>query len=380
LNLSIFSNVIECQKGREGREGRMSVGFHILHIAEIIAETADAKSIRFDVPASLREEFRFRPGQHLTLKADIAGEELRRNYSLSVAPQEDMLKVTVKRIAGGVFSNWANDNLKAGDAIEVMPPHGSFTWAFDAQAQRHYAAFAGGSGITPVISLLKTALLTEPESRFALFYGNRDSSSVIFLEELARLKNRFMGRLEIYHFLAEEAEDVDLFNGILDRAKCDEILRTLVDPVDIDAFFICGPGPMMDAAEAALAERGVGHDHILIERFTADRPSAAIEAQMQALQSQAEGLDMLITLDGRKRRVAFDAAAGNILDSARAAGMSAPYACKAGVCATCRARVVSGEVEMAARYGLSDEEVAAGYVLTCQSVPKSAGVELDYDA
>ena len=358
----------------------MSVSFHTLKVAEVVPETAEAKSIRFDVPEELKELFAFKPGQHLTLRVPIGGEDVRRNYSLCVAPQDGELKVTVKRIEGGLFSNWANENLKPGDAIEVMPPHGSFTWDFDPAAARHYVGFAGGSGITPVISLIKTALRTEPESRFTLFYGNRDSQSVIFLEELGRLKNRFMGRLEVHHFLAEEFEDIELFNGMLDRAKCDELLETLVDPADIDSFFICGPGPMMDAAEAALLDRSVEKSKIHIERFTADRPSATLAAQMQALQSKAQGLTMLVTLDGRKRRVAFDAAAGNILDSARAAGLPAPYACKAGVCATCRARVVSGNVEMAARYGLSDEEIDAGYVLTCQSVPKGEGVELDYDA
>ena len=358
----------------------MSASFHTLQIAEVIPETSDAKSIRFELPEELREEFSFKPGQHLTLKADIAGEDVRRTYSLCVAPQDAELKVTVKRIAGGVFSNWANDNLKPGDAVEVMPPHGSFTWDFRAGAGNHYVGFAGGSGITPVISLLKTALLTEPESRFTLFYGNRDSSSVIFLEELAKLKNRYMDRLQVHHFLAEESEDIELFNGMLDRTKCDLILGTLVDPAEAAAFFICGPGPMMDAAEEALHSVGVPQDKILIERFTAGRPSAALAAQMQALQSQAQGLTMLVTLDGRKRRVAFDAGAGNILDSARLSGLPAPFACKAGVCATCRARVVSGSVEMAARYGLSDQEIEAGYVLTCQSVPKGEGVEVDYDA
>jgi ring-1,2-phenylacetyl-CoA epoxidase subunit PaaE len=358
----------------------MSVSFHTLKIAEVVPETYDAKSIRFEVPQDLAATFAFKPGQHLTLKADIQGEDIRRNYSLCVAPEEGQLKVTVKRIAGGVFSNWANDNLRPGDQMEVMPPHGSFTWDFDPAASNHYVGFAGGSGITPVISLLKTSLTTEPQSRFTLFYGNRDSSSVIFLEELSKLKNRFMNRLQVHHFLAEEAEDIELFNGMLDRVKCDLILGSLVEPEDIAAFFICGPGPMMDAAEEALEAVGVPHERIFVERFTAGRPSEALAAQMQALQSQAQGLTMLVTLDGRKRRVPFSAEAGNILDSARAAGMPAPYACKAGVCATCRARVVSGEVEMAARYGLSDQEIASGYVLTCQSVPKGEGVELDYDA
>jgi ring-1,2-phenylacetyl-CoA epoxidase subunit PaaE len=358
----------------------MSVSFHRLEVVEVVPETAEASSIRFAVPPELAEAFKFKPGQHLTLKAEIEGEEVRRNYSLCVAPQDNEVKVTVKRIAGGLFSNWANERIKRGDRLDVMPPHGSFTWDFEPGAANHYVGVAGGSGITPVMSLLKTALLTEPDSRFTLLYGNRDSQSVIFLEALAKLKNRYMDRLEVHHFLAEEAEDIALLNGMLDREKCDEIFDHLVDPAEPAAFFICGPGPMMDAAEEALRARGVGRDRIHLERFTADRPPDALKAQLEALSRDVGGAAMLVTLDGRKRRVPFDAAAGNILDSARAAGLPAPFACKAGVCATCRARVVSGEVEMAARYGLTDEEVAAGYVLTCQSVPKGEGVELDYDA
>ena len=358
----------------------MSAGFYRLEVAEIRDETPEARSIRFRVPEELRETFRFRPGQHLTLRAEIGGEEVRRNYSLCVAPEEGELRVAVKRIGGGLFSNWANDNLLPGTAIDAMPPHGSFTWDFTPGAANHYVGFAGGSGITPVISLLKTALIEEPASRFTLFYGNRDSQSVIFLEDLARLKNRFMDRLEVHHFLAEEMEDIDLFNGMLDRVKCDELLDRLIEPEHVAAFFICGPGPMMDAAEAALHAAGVGRERIHIERFTADRPDGAVAAEIQALQSRAAGLAMLVTLDGRKRRVPFDAEAGNILDSARKAGLPAPFACKAGVCATCRARIVSGKAEMAARYGLTDEEVAAGYILTCQSVPLGEGLEVDYDA
>jgi len=358
----------------------VSVNFHRLKVAEIVAETADARSIRFEVPEELREAFRFRPGQHLTLRAEIDGEDVRRNYSLCVAPQEGELKVTVKRIAGGLFSTWANERLEPGDRVDVMEPHGSFTRDFRADAANHYVAFAGGSGITPILSLIKTAMIEEPESRFTLIYGNRDSQSVIFLDELARLKNRYMSRLEIHHFLAEESEDIDLFNGMLDRAKCDEVLDSLVDPAGAAAFFICGPGPMMDSAEAALKGRGIAPARIHIERFTADRPPEALQAQLEAMSRGAQGMTMLVTLDGRKRRVPFSAEAGNILDSARLSGLPAPFACKAGVCATCRARVVSGEVEMAARYGLTDEEVAGGYILTCQSVPKGEGLEVDYDA
>ncbi|MEO5611870.1 MAG: 2Fe-2S iron-sulfur cluster-binding protein [Sphingomicrobium sp.] len=357
----------------------MTTHFHALQVIEIVPETAEANSIRFDIPPELRDAFAFKAGQHLTLKAEIGGEELRRNYSLCTAPEDADWMVTVKRIAGGVFSNWVGDLLKAGDLVDVMPPHGSFTTEFDPQASRRYVGFAGGSGITPVISLIKTALKQEPGSRFTLLYGNRDSSSVIFLDALADLKDRYMGRFELYHFLAEEAGDVELFNGMLDHKMCGHAIEQLVgEPGQVDAWFICGPGPMMDAAESALLERNVAKDRIHIERFTAGRPSAALAQEMADLQTKAVGATVAVTLDGRTRRVAFTQS--NILDSALASGLRAPFACKAGVCATCRAKVISGKVEMAVRYGLTDEEVAAGYVLTCQSVPVGDGVAVDYDA
>ncbi len=357
----------------------MAEHFHALRVAEIVPETSEANSIRFEMPPELRERFAFRAGQHLTLKAEIGGEEVRRNYSLCTAPDEQDWMVTVKRIAGGVFSNWVGEHLKAGDMLDVMPPHGSFTTEFDASKQRRYVGFAGGSGITPVISLIRTALRQEPGSRFTLFYGNRDSSSVIFLDALADLKDRYMGRFELYHFLAEEEGDVELFNGMLDQKMCGSAIEQLIgDAAAVDEWFICGPGPMMDAAEAALLERGVAKERIHIERFTAGRPAEAVAREIADLQTKAAGASVAVTLDGRTRKVEFTA--GNILDSARAAGLPAPFACKAGVCATCRAKVTGGKVEMAARYGLTDDEVAAGYVLTCQSVPVGEGVAVDYDA
>ena len=357
----------------------MAEHFHALRVAEVVPETSEANSIRFEIPDELRDRFAFKAGQHLTLRATIGGEEVRRNYSLCTAPSEQDWMVTVKRVAGGVFSNWVGDNLKVGDQVDVMPPHGSFTTDFDPANKRHIVAFAGGSGITPVMSLLKTTLREEPDSRFTLFYGNRDSSSVIFLEALAGLKDRHLGRLELYHFLDAEEGDVELFNGMLNEERCAEAVEQLVgDAKAVDGWFICGPGPMMDAAEKVLLDRGIDKDRIHIERFTADRPSAALAAEIAQLQSQAAGTTVAVTLDGRTRKVPFGE--GNILDSARAAGLPAPFACKAGVCATCRAKVTSGKVEMAARYGLTDDEVAAGYVLTCQSVPVGDGVAVDYDA
>ena len=287
--------------------------------------------------------------------------------------------VTVKRIGGGLFSNWVGDQLKAGDTIDVMPPHGSFTTEFAPSQKRHLVGIAGGSGITPVMSLIRSTLRFEPESHFTLLYGNRDSSSVIFLDALADLKDKHLDRLEIYHFLDAEDQEIELFNGMLDRVRCDEAILSLVPNAgEVSDWFICGPGPMMDAAEGALLDRNIPKERIHIERFTAGRPPEAVAREMAELQTKAEGVTVSVTLDGRTRRVPFTA--GNILDSARASGLPAPFACKAGVCATCRARVTSGKVEMAARYGLTDEEVAEGYVLTCQSVPLGDGVAVDYDA
>ena len=357
----------------------MSVHFHALKVARIVPETAEANSVRFEIPPELHGSFAFKAGQHLTLRAIINGEEVRRNYSLCTAPSEGDWMVTVKRIGGGLFSNWVGDHLKPGDMLEVMVPHGSFTTDFDRSRNRHLVAIAGGSGITPVMSLIKTLLREEPQSRFTLLYGNRDSSSVIFLEALAGLKDKHLGRLEIYHFLDQEEQDIDLFNGMLNKERLEEAILALVpDAADVEGWYICGPGPMMDAAEGVLLDRNISKNRIHIERFTADRPPEAVSREMAQLQTQAEGVTVAVTLDGRTRRVPFTS--GNILDSARAAGLPAPFACKAGVCATCRAKVTKGKVEMAARYGLTDEEVAAGYVLTCQSVPLGGGVAVDYDA
>src|SRR3954467_14390638 len=357
----------------------MAEHFHALRVAEVVPETSEANSIRFEMPPELRERFAFGAGQHLTLRATINGEEVRRNYSLCTAPDEGDWMVTVKRIGGGLFSNWVGDGLKAGDMVEVMVPHGSFTTDFAATKSRHLVGIAGGSGITPVMSLIKTLLREEPNSRFTLLYGNRDSSSVIFLEALAGLKDKHLRRLEIYHFLDAEEQDIELFNGMLNRERLDEAITALVpDAVEVDGWFICGPGPMMDAAEGALLDRNIPKERIHIERFTVDRPPEAVAQEIAQLQTQAEGVTVAVTLDGRTRRVPFTG--GNILDSARASGLPAPFACKAGVCATCRAKVTRGKVEMAVHYGLTDEEVADGYVLTCQSVPLGDCVAVDYDA
>ncbi len=356
----------------------MSHDFYKLRVIEIKRETPDAVSVRLQAPEAARGAFAFKAGQHLTFRRDIGGEEIRRNYSVCVAPSEGALKIGVKKIAGGAFSSWVNDELKPGDDIEAMAPHGSFCWPFDLASRRNYIAFAGGSGITPILSLMKTALEIEKQSRFTLFYGNRASPGIMFLEEIAALKDRYIDRLAVFHFLEDEEEEIALFNGRLDRAKIDEAL-TYLAPAHADAYFICGPGPMMDAAEEALLARGAEKSRILIERFTTGPLSAAQAAAARALEEKAAGLKMSVTLNGRRVNVTFDPAHHSILDNVRAAGLPAPFACKGGVCATCRAKVISGEVQMKRNYGLSDAEVAEGYVLTCQATPVSEGVTLSYD-
>jgi len=356
-----------------------NIDFHTLRVAEVKRETPDAVSVRFELPEALREAFTFKAGQHLTFRRTFGGEELRRNYSVCVSPSEGALKIGVKKIAGGAFSNWVNDELKVGDELEVMAPHGSFCWSFDPEARREYVAFAGGSGITPILSLMKTALAMEPHSRFTLFYGNRTSIGVMFLEEIAGLKDLYIDRLSVFHFLEDEEEEIELFNGRLDREKAEEILSTLVKASDVDAFFICGPGPMMDAVEEALTAKNVEKPRVLVERFTTGPLSAAQAAAARVLEEKAAGLKMSVTLNGRRMQVAFDPNNHSILDNVRAAGLPAPFACKGGVCATCRAKVTAGEVSMKVNYGLSEQEIAEGYVLTCQATPLTEGVVLTYD-
>lgn len=352
--------------------------FHSLRIAEVRRETQDSASIRFEIPPELNETFAFKAGQHLTLRAEIGGEELRRTYSVCAAPHEKEIRIAVKRMPGGRFSTWANQ-LMAGRVVEVLPPLGRFTVPPAMSAEPYYVALAGGSGVTPVLSILKFVLKENPRARFSFLYGNRDSASIMFLEELAGLKNRYMDRFEVYHFLENESDEIELFNGRLDRAKCDEAFSTLIDVSEADAIFICGPGPMMDAAEQSLLARGVSSERILIERFTTGAISAERLARDEALQRKAEGARIAVTLDGRRAQILFDAEKGNILESVQSAGLPAPYACKGGVCSTCRARLISGTVAMKQNYGLTEAELAAGFILTCQAVPTSAEVAITYD-
>ena len=357
----------------------MSEPFYTLRVTGVKRETPDSVSISLQPLSADLAAFTFTAGQYLTLRRVLNGEEQRRNYSLCVSPAEGTLRIGVKKIPGGVFSSWANHDLKPGDTVEAMAPAGSFTRNFVPGARNRYVAFAGGSGITPILSLIKSALETEPLSTFTLFYGNRASAHVMFLEELEGLKNLFMSRFALFHILEEEEEEFALLNGRLDRSKADEMLRVLINPGLVDVFFICGPGPMMDAVEASLHAHGVAGDRILIERFTAKPLSDEQRDAVAGRQIRAAGLKMSVTLNGRKTMIAFTTGRDSILDQVRAAGLAAPYSCKGGVCATCRAKVTAGRAEMKVNYGLSSEEVAQGYILTCQSLPVGEGLAITYD-
>jgi ring-1,2-phenylacetyl-CoA epoxidase subunit PaaE len=358
----------------------MSTAFHPLKILDVAHETDQAIAVTLEPDPSLAETFAFLPGQHLTFRAEIAGQDVRRNYSICAAPGNGPLRVAIKQVEGGLFSGWALQSLKAGDIIETMAPRGHFNWKFEPEARHHYLAFAAGSGITPVLSLIRTGLAIEQDSRFTLLYGNRSSSSIMFLEELAALKDRYLGRLQIYHFLTSEFDDIELFNGRLDEARIAMVLDSLVDPAAIDVAFICGPGAMMDAAELAMLGAGLSPEHVLTERFSTGEESETERQADRESRRKAQGLRMEVRVDGRRRAIEFDAEKGNILESARASGLPAPYACKAGVCATCRAKLVAGEVTMKKNYGLSPQEVEQGYILTCQSIPAGEGVVVDYDS
>ena len=354
--------------------------FHSLIIREVRRETADAISVRFAVPPELRDAYAFTQGQFVTLKARIDGEELRRSYSVCCAVSDYVrdgeLRVGIKRIEGGRFSSFAERAFEPGMALEVMTPDGRFFTPLRADRRKHYVAFAGGSGITPVLSIIKTVLQVEPLSRFTLVYGNRAIGAIMFAEELEDLKNRYLGRLSLYHVISDEPQEVELLGGLMDARKCAQFLGTLIPAAAIDEAFICGPAPMMDAAEAALIAAGVARAKIHVERFGTPLPQAGPRKVAAAGAATAE-VHLIQHGKARVLQVPFEGQA--VLDAGMAAGLDLPFACKAGVCCTCRARVLEGEVRMERNFSLEAHETARGFVLTCQSHPVSAKVVISYD-
>ncbi|MBC8118895.1 MAG: phenylacetate-CoA oxygenase/reductase subunit PaaK, partial [Burkholderiaceae bacterium] len=314
-------------------------------------------------------------GQHLGLRTILDGEELRRSYSICSGLDDNEIRVAIKKVGGGRFSQWANDVLKPGDPIDVMTPEGRFFTPLDPDKPKHYVAFVAGSGITPVLSLIRTTLAREPKSRFTLVYGNRRQASVMFHETLEDLKDRYLTRFSLYNVFSREAQEVELFNGRIDAVKVSEFLGSLVPADTIDEAFVCGPLDMIDEVEVALVGAGLAREHVHVERFGIPTGAADVIDDADAAQAHVQ-----LIIDGVRREVDFMPGQHSILDAGRAAGIDLPFSCKGGMCSTCRAKVIEGEVRMAKNYALEPHEVAEGFVLTCQSYPLTERVVLSYDA
>jgi ring-1,2-phenylacetyl-CoA epoxidase subunit PaaE len=351
--------------------------FHSLRVAKVERETRDAIAVTFDVPDALRDLFRFRPGQHLTLRTDISGQDVRRSYSIC-APTGGALRIAVKRTPGGAFSTWANDALRAGAALDVMPPMGHFGVAGEQQGARHYLGVAAGSGITPLLSIVATALVTEPRSRFTLIYGNRASATVMFRDELAALKDRNLGRFNLVHVLSREPQDIELLHGRIDRIKADAIFERWVHVDDVDYAYLCGPEGMMDAVRASLLAHGMPADRIRIERFAASIPKHTHVPRPVPRAAQSE-CEVNVVIDGSRRTFLLEKGVENIIDAGLRNGIELPFSCKGGVCSTCRCKLVEGDVDMDVNFALEDYEVARGFILACQSYPVTDKVTVDFD-
>ncbi|MCK0111488.1 phenylacetate-CoA oxygenase/reductase subunit PaaK [Ornithinimicrobium sp. F0845] len=355
--------------------------FHTLTISTVEQLTDEAIAISFTVPPTLRDEYSFEPGQHLTLRATVGGEDIRRSYSICVSRRRALatgeLRVATAVVPGGLMSTWLHENAETGEQLQVMTPIGGFTCATDPSAARHHVAIAGGSGITPVISLLTTALEEEPESRATLIFANRRTDTIMFLEELMDLKNRFPDRFTLFHVLSREAQDVELFSGRLDRDRLERFFEAFVPVDDVDEWYLCGPLGLVETAQEALADHGVDGHHVHHEIFHVEGAAPVAPPPPP----DAKPLAMVtVTLDGRTTNVPVKSQAESILAATLRERPDAPFSCTNGVCGTCRARVVEGEVRMDRNYALEPEEVDAGIVLTCQSHPVTDEVVLDYDA
>ncbi|PWR18659.1 1,2-phenylacetyl-CoA epoxidase subunit PaaE [Zavarzinia compransoris] len=349
--------------------------FHTLTVDSVRQETRDAIVVTLAVPPEAAGDFAFIQGQYLTLRAEIGGEDLRRSYSICSGVDDGALRIGIKRVAGGRFSTWAQDALVPGAAIEVMPPQGRFHVPLDAGADRHYVGFAVGSGITPILSILRSVLSAEPASRFTLIYGNRASSGVMFGQELADLKDLYLERLSIVHVMSREPQEIELFNGRIDGAKCREIMTRWLSPGSVDVAFICGPEDMTREVSATLEELGVPRAAIKTELFGIARPAGTarpLEAGTGTVQATA-------VIDGRALAFGMAKGAETLLDAALRQGIELPYSCKAGVCSTCRAKLVEGDVDMDVHFGLEDYEIARGYILTCQSYAACEKLVVDFD-
>lgn len=362
--------------------------FQKLTIEDIRRETADCISIAFTIPPRLREEFSYHQGQNITIRTHFGETELRRSYSICSSPLDGELRIAVKRVPGGLFSTFANEQLEKGQELDVLAPTGKFYTELRGDNRKNYLAFAAGSGVTPVLSLLKTTLAVEPDSQFTLVYGNRHRSSIIFREELEALKNRYMHRLSLHHILSREQMDIPLYHGRIDVSKCGELCPRLIDLAVMDEVFLCGPQEMIFTVKDWLLQQGVEKRKIHFELFHSldNVPSGpAGPGQPEAGRSDSRLLKdkvsrVTVRLDGISHVFDLPFDGESVLNAALLEGVDLPFACKGGVCCTCRAKLVEGEVEMDVNYALEGDELAARFVLTCQSHPRTEKVVIDFDS
>jgi len=352
--------------------------FHSVTIADIYKETKDCSVLTFDIPKELQAEFQYKQGQHLTLRAKINGNEVRRSYSLCSCPLDHTWQVAVKKITDGVFSTFVNDNLKKGDVLDVMPPNGAFFTEVNPSQAKNYIAFAAGSGITPILSIVKTHLAAEPNSTFKLFYLNSTVKSIIFKEEIEQLKNKYFNRFEIFYFLTKEHRTSELFNGRFTHEKMEVLTEKIIEVATTDECFICGPEEMIFLLRDALQAKGLAKDKIHYELFNTGLSEEDKQRISKIVEKKVEGTEVTIIDGGKEFHFVMGEDFDNLLDGAIAAGADLPYACKGGVCSTCRCVVVDGSVEMKLNYSLEADELAKNYVLSCQAVPTSKKVVVDF--
>ncbi len=364
----------------------MASHFTALTIEDVRRETADCVSIAFIIPPQLRETFHYHQGQNITIRAVIDGTELRRSYSICSSPLDEELRIAVKAVPGGLFSTHANERLQPGHQLEVLPPSGKFYTELKAENSKQYLAFVAGSGITPVLSLMRTALAVEPGSHFTLVYGNRHRASIIFREQLEALKNKYMDRLALHHILSREQMDIPLQQGRIDARKCEALCERLIDLHEMDEIYLCGPGEMIFSVREWLERQGVAKKKIHFELFhpLETTGSGQLDHQRQGgdvLPGQGEKVsEVTVRIDGASHVFALPFEGASVLDAALHEGADLPFACKGGVCCTCRARLIEGQVEMELNYALEADELAAGFILTCQSHPRSPRVVIDFDS
>jgi ring-1,2-phenylacetyl-CoA epoxidase subunit PaaE len=357
----------------------MSIHFHKIKVKDVKRETPECVSVLFDVPPELQKEFAFRQGQSLTMRTFLGGEEVRRTYSICSSPLENEWRVAIKKVDGGLFSGFANNDLMRGDELEVMPPVGKFYTELNPSAKKKYLAFAAGSGITPVISIIKTTLQTEPHSEFTLVFGNRSRPSIIFFEELEALKNKHMDRFNLIHVLSRERTETALNSGRMDEQKLDT-LEKLVDYGEMDEIFICGPETMIFCIRDYMERKGVDRKQIHFELFTTPGVKTNTVRKRETVKEGGPTGTIIMKIDGRTIEFPLSLQSETtLLDAALQQGADLPYACKGGVCCTCKAKLLEGEVSMDVHWGLEEEEIEKGFILTCQSHPKTEKVVVDFD-